>query len=89
MSFKWILEKIFNIFLISCMLFSWILEKIFNIFLISCMLFSIFLFIAYPFALLEQNKKADACANANGIYMEVYSGYECISKESLKTVEVK
>jgi hypothetical protein len=71
------------------MSFEWISDKILNIFFFILMLFGIFLVIAYPFALLEQNKKADACANANGIYMEVYGGYECISKESLKTVEVK
>jgi len=73
----------------TVMSFKWILEKIFNIFLISIMLFSIFLFIAQFFVISELDKRADACVNANGIYMEVYGGYECISKESLKTVEVK
>ena len=74
---------------VAIMSFEWISDEILNIFLFSIILFFIFLCIAYPFALSEQNKKANACANANGIYMEVYSGYECISKESLKPVEVK
>ena len=33
--------------------------------------------------------KNDACVNAGGVFAKVYDGYECFSKDSLKTVEVK
>jgi len=33
--------------------------------------------------------RADACVNAGGVFARVYNGYECFSKDSLKTVEVK
>lgn len=66
-----------------------ILDKTFLI--STTLLVTLILIIAYNIVYFASSEKheARACVNANGIYMEVYGGYECISKESLKTVELK
>jgi hypothetical protein len=60
-----------------------------NIALVLCLLPLIFMIVFSFIQAAELDNKADACVNAGGVFAKVYNGYECFSKDSLKTVEVK
>ena len=60
-----------------------------NIILVLCLLPLIFMIVLSFIQAAKLDDRADACVNAGGVFAKVYNGYECFSKDSLKTVEVK
>ena len=56
---------------------------------VLCLLPFIFMTASIFIQAAKLDDRADACVNAGGVFARVYDGYECFSKDSLKTVEVK